>query len=147
MLTIRLQRVGRKNNPAFRMIVTDSQNGPKSGRFKEIIGSYDPRRPRSEAQIKKDRVLYWLSVGAQKSDTVHNLLVSLQIISGPKINILPKTKPVTKEKEADKDKTEVKTETETTTVKDKENEAVDAENLAETENNQEELEEKEVTSV
>ena len=44
MLMIRLQRVGRKNEPVFRVVLTDSKNGPKSGKFLEVLGSYDSRR-------------------------------------------------------------------------------------------------------
>ena len=44
MLKVRLQRVGRRNDPSFRVVVTDSQNAAKSGKFLEIVGSYDPRK-------------------------------------------------------------------------------------------------------
>jgi small subunit ribosomal protein S16 len=93
MLKIRLQRVGRKNDASFRVVVTESQRGPKAGKVVEKLGSYDPKRDVSE--IKKDRVLYWMSVGAQASGTVHNLLVSNKIIDAKKVNVLPKkTAPV-----------------------------------------------------
>lgn len=95
MLKIRLQRVGRKNDPSFRIVVTDSKNGPKSGRALEVLGSYDARR--GEPQIKGDRVKHWMSVGAQVSDTVNNLLVKAGIIEGKMINVLPKKSPIVKE--------------------------------------------------
>ena len=96
MLRIRLQRVGRKHDPAFRIVVVDSRRGPKSGRAVEVLGSYNPRRGRPAFKI--DRVKHWLSVGAQASGTAHNLLIDSQIITGAKINVLPKRKP--KEKTA-----------------------------------------------
>jgi len=92
MLKIRLQRVGRKNDPAFRVVVVDSKRGPKSGDNVEILGSYNPRF--NKAQVKPDRVKHWMSVGAQVSDTVHNLLINEKIIEGKKINVLSKKSPV-----------------------------------------------------
>ena len=86
MLKVRLQRVGRKNNPSFRVVVTDSKNGPKSGRFIEILGSYDARQ--GEPELKADRIKHWLNVGAQTSGTVNNLLIRKKIISGKKVNVL-----------------------------------------------------------
>ena len=93
MNIIRLQRRGRKNDPSFRVIVVDSKSAAKSGRYHEMVGSYDPRVDRIE--LKADRIKYWMDNGAQVSDTVHNLLVSQKIISAKKINVLPKkTAPV-----------------------------------------------------
>ncbi len=91
MLRIRLQRVGRKNEPSFRVVLTESQNSTKSGRVQEILGSYDPRF--DNPVIKGDRVKYWISVGARPTDTVHNLLVSQKIVEGKKKNVLPKKSP------------------------------------------------------
>ena len=94
MLKIRLQRVGRKNDPSFRLIVTDHKKDSQSGKFIEILGHYDARSLKGErVQIKGERVKYWLSVGAQASDTVHNLLVSQKVIDAKKRNVLPKRKP------------------------------------------------------
>ena len=89
MLIIRLQRVGRKNDPSFRVVVTDSKNAAKkSGRFLEVLGNYDSRRDHS--QIDAEAVKAWIAKGAQISPTVHNLLINLKIITGKKINVLPK---------------------------------------------------------
>ena len=88
MLTIRLSRVGRKNDPSFRVVVVDSKRKVKAGNYLEMVGSYDPRVDRVE--LKADRIKHWMSHGAQVSDTVHNLLVSQKIIDAKKINILPK---------------------------------------------------------
>ena len=95
MLKIRLQRVGRKNIPAFRIVLTDSRNSTKSGRYKEILGSYDPVK--DVKTVKEDRVKHWLSVGAQATGTVHNFLISQKIITGKKINVLPRKRPIKKE--------------------------------------------------
>lgn len=100
MLKIRLQRVGRKHEPVFRLVLTDSKNGPKSGKFLEILGSYDTRIKNSINQIKMDRVTYWMSKGAGVSDTVHNFLVGQKAIAGKKKNVLPKKSPIKKEGEA-----------------------------------------------
>ncbi|MBI2024436.1 30S ribosomal protein S16 [Candidatus Giovannonibacteria bacterium] len=91
MLMIRLQRVGRKNDPSFRVVVTDSRNSPKSGRFVEIVGSYDARKDRAE--LKKERILDWISKGANPSSTIHNLLIEKGVIEGKKIDV--SSKPIT----------------------------------------------------
>lgn len=88
MLTIRLQRRGRKNDPSFRVLVLDSKQGPKTGKYLEMVGSYDARTNRVELQ--GERIKHWMSNGAQVSDTVHNLLISNGIIEGKKRNVLPK---------------------------------------------------------
>lgn len=88
MLTIRLQRRGRKNDPSFRVLVLDSKKGPKTGKYLEMVGSYDARTNRVE--LEAERIKHWMSNGAQVSDTVHNLLISGGIIEGKKRNVLPK---------------------------------------------------------
>lgn len=98
MLKIRLQRVGRKHEPVFRVVLTDSKNGPKSGKFIEILGSYDAR-DKNDTQLKTDRINYWIEQGAQPSDTLHNLLVQKEIIKGEKRNVLPKKSPIKKDEE------------------------------------------------
>ena len=95
MLKIRLQRTGRKHEPAYRVILADSQQGPKSGKAIENLGFYDARK--NSKQIKGERVRYWIEKGAQVSDTVHNLLISEKIIEGKKINVLPKKRPLVKD--------------------------------------------------
>lgn len=100
MLMIRLQRVGRKHEPVFRLVLTDSKDGPKSGKFLEILGNFDARRG-EKAEFKTERVKYWISKGAQLSDTVHNLMIERKVIEGKKINALPKKTASVKEKVAD----------------------------------------------
>ena len=96
MLKIRLQRVGRKHVPTFRVVLTDSTNSTKSGRFIEILGSYDSRKD-SEKLVNAERVKYWISKGAQLSGTMHNFLVDKKIVEGKKINVLPLKRPINKE--------------------------------------------------
>lgn len=100
MLKIRLQRIGRKNDPSFRVVLTDSKNSTKSGKFKEIIGSYNPKS--GEVLFKADRVKYWISMGAQVSDTIHNFLVTQKLIEGKKKNVLSKKSPTKARKESKK---------------------------------------------
>ncbi len=95
MLKIRLQRVGRVNVPTFRLVLTDSKNSTKSGKFLEVLGMYNPVSDVKE--VKTDRVNYWMGQGAKLSDTVHNWFVGAKIIPGKKVNALPKKKPIVKE--------------------------------------------------
>ncbi len=95
MLIIRLQRIGRKNEPAFRLVLTESKNAAKK-KAQEILGSHDFRK--DGTILNKERILYWIGIGAQVSDTAHNLLVSHKIISEKKRNVLPK-KTVPKKEE------------------------------------------------
>ena len=83
MLTIRLTRVGKKKDASFRVIVIDSKRKVKAGNYLEMLGSYDPRKV-TEA-FKIDRIKHWLSVGAQTSATVWNLLVKEGVVEGKKI--------------------------------------------------------------
>lgn len=99
MLKIRLQRFGRKHEPVFRVVLTDSKNSTKSGKFLETLGNYDARRG-EQSVVNADRINYWVSKGAQLSDTVHNLLITKKVIEGKKINTLPKKSPIVKEGEA-----------------------------------------------
>lgn len=94
--------MGRTNIPTFRVVLTDSKNSTKSGRFLEVLGSYDPRDDKSKL-IKTDRVKYWISKGAQPSDTLHNFLVHTKVIEGKKKNVLPFKRPIKKEEEVKKE--------------------------------------------
>jgi len=92
MLKMRLQRTGRKNNPSYRVVVTDSRNALSRGRSVDLIGSYDPKMGR--VQIDKDKATHWLSHGVQPSDTVYNMLIAQGIVEGRKKNVLPKKSPI-----------------------------------------------------
>jgi small subunit ribosomal protein S16 len=88
MLMMRLQRVGRKNDPSYRIVVVDKRTGPKSNKHIDHLGSYNPKL--NHVQIDGDKAKEWLSKGVQASDTVHNILVSQKVIDAKKINVLPK---------------------------------------------------------
>ena len=102
MLKIRLKRVGRKNDPSFRVVVTEKTNSPKSGKELEIVGNYDPKQKRKH--FEADRIKYWLSKGALASPTIHNMLVGEKIIDGKKINVLPRKSPIKKEEKKEEGK-------------------------------------------
>jgi small subunit ribosomal protein S16 len=73
MVRIRLRRVGSKKQPSYRIVVADVRS-PRDGRNIEVLGFYNPRTEPATMQVQEDRALYWLSVGAQPSDTVKYIL-------------------------------------------------------------------------
>ena len=79
------------------IVLTDSKNSTKSGRFLEILGTYNPKA--GEHKLETEKIKYWMSKGAKCSDTMHNFLVHDKVIEGKKINVLPKKKPTVKRKE------------------------------------------------
>jgi small subunit ribosomal protein S16 len=100
MLKIRLQRIGRKNEAAFRLVVTDSKNATQSGKFLEILGTYTVKS--DVVALKNERISHWIKNGAQVSDTAHNMLIKQGVIEGKKKNVLSKKSPTVKRKEAKK---------------------------------------------
>ncbi len=98
MLIIRLQRVGRVHEPSFRIVLTDSKFGPKSGKSVEVLGSYDARKGKGTNHVDGERVKYWISKGAKLSETVNNFLIDQKVITGKKINVLPKNKIINAKK-------------------------------------------------
>ena len=70
---LRLMRMGKKKQPTYRVVAADSRS-PRDGRFIELIGRYDPRQEPSVVEIKNDRALHWLQVGAQPTAQVKKLL-------------------------------------------------------------------------
>lgn len=82
MLTIRLQRTGKKNQPYFRVVLIEHSH-KVGGVYKEVLGFRNPRT--KEISLKKDRIHYWLSHGVKASPTVHNLFVSHGVVEGPKV--------------------------------------------------------------
>ncbi len=95
MLTICLTRIGKKNQPHFRLIVKDRRNDPW-GKAIEILGHLNPRVKPRIFELKKDRLQYWLSVGAQPSATVKNLLINEELL--PKDTKKAKTIKVSKKR-------------------------------------------------
>jgi small subunit ribosomal protein S16 len=72
-VTIRLTRVGSRNNPVWRVVATDRRS-PRDGRFLEVLGHYNAQTDPSTIELKEDRVRHWLGHGAQPSAAVKNLL-------------------------------------------------------------------------
>ena len=93
MLKIRLARLGKKKQPTYRFVVSDSQKD-LYGRQLEILGNYNPFS--KVCDVKKDRILYWVSKGAQCSPTVFNLFVDQNVLTGKKV----KATNVSKKKKA-----------------------------------------------
>lgn len=94
MLMIRLARVGTKNQPLYRLVVSEKHKD-LLGDFLENLGSYNSRSQEKKADLKVDRIKYWLSQGAKASPTVHNLLLREKIITGDKVRAFAvKKKPV-----------------------------------------------------
>lgn len=82
MLTIRLSRVGKKNKPLYRVIISEKHKDVY-GDSLEILGSYNPHT--KELKINAEKTKYWISKGAGMSNTVNNLLLEKKIIEGKKV--------------------------------------------------------------
>lgn len=82
---IRLKRAGRRNRAFFRIAAMDSRSS-RDGRVVEELGYYDPlaKDEASRVRIKRERVEYWLGVGAQPSESVRSLLKQSGLVMGPK---------------------------------------------------------------
>ena len=104
MLKIKLQRVGKKHDPSFRVVVTDRRTGPKSNKHVAIIGHYDAIR--KTVRLKEEEIKKWIANGAIPTDTVHNILVDQKVIEGKKRNVLPKKSPIIDEEALAKAKEE-----------------------------------------
>ncbi len=83
MLTIRLTRVGKKKQPSYRFIVSEKARDPW-GKALELLGTYNPLTNPSTIKLEKERILYWISKGAQCSETVWNLFVDQGLVQGAK---------------------------------------------------------------
>ncbi|OFV84359.1 MAG: 30S ribosomal protein S16 [Acidobacteria bacterium RIFCSPHIGHO2_02_FULL_67_57] len=79
MLRIRLSRVGKKKQPAYRVVVID-QRKARDSRYVEVVGHYDPLRQPAAINLKADRIQYWLSKGAQPTDTVRSFLRAHKLV-------------------------------------------------------------------
>lgn len=80
MLKIRLRRMGARNRPFYRVVVSDSRSTP-TARAVEEIGTYDPRQSPPRIDLDRDRVDYWVGRGARLSDTVRNLIARTAVAS------------------------------------------------------------------
>ena len=72
-VSIRLRREGAKNRPYYKVVVADSRS-PRDGKFIEVIGTYDPKKPGHNSSLNVERAEFWISRGAQPSDTVRSLI-------------------------------------------------------------------------
>ena len=75
MVKLRLRRMGKTHYPVYKIVAADSRF-PRDGRFIESVGTYNPNIDPMEVKLEESRVMYWLKVGAQPTDTVRNLLKS-----------------------------------------------------------------------
>ena len=98
MLMIRFQRTGRTNDPSFRIVLLEKERAAKDGNITEQLGTYNPRS--KALTLDGEKVKYWISKGAQPTDSIRNLLINQKIIEGKKVNVLPKKTPIKKEQEA-----------------------------------------------
>lgn len=89
MLMLKLQRIGKKHQASYRLIVGEKRE-KLDGQQLEDLGWYNPHT--KKAEFNKDRILHWLKLGAQKTDTVHNLLLNNKIIEGKKIAVHKQSK-------------------------------------------------------
>jgi len=79
---IRFQRIGRKNDPAFRMVVLPKASGPKAGSYVDLVGTYNPKT--KAMTVQGERIKEWMTKGAQVSPSLMNLLISKGILEGTK---------------------------------------------------------------
>ena len=96
MLAIKLQRIGKKHQPSYRLVVAEARSKMAAPPV-EDLGSYNPFTKKTT--IKKERVAYWMKMGAQPTVTTHNLLVKEGVLTTKKIAV-KMSKVVIKEKEA-----------------------------------------------
>jgi len=76
---LRLRRMGKKKQPVYKIVAADSRS-PRDGKFIEAIGLYNPKTEPATIDVKEDRALYWLGVGAQPTDTVKSIFTNQGII-------------------------------------------------------------------
>lgn len=95
MLMIRFQRIGRTNDPAFRIVLLEKARAAKDGNIVELLGTYNPRS--KALTLNEESVKAWIAKGAQPTDSIRNLLITKGVIEGKKVNALPKKTPQKKE--------------------------------------------------
>lgn len=91
MLMIRFQRIGRTNDPAFRIVVLEKERAAKAGNIVELLGTYNPRS--KALTLNESQAKYWIRMGAQPTGSIHNLLITKGVIEGKKVNVLSKKTP------------------------------------------------------
>jgi small subunit ribosomal protein S16 len=126
MLMIRLSRFGKKKQPTYRLVISEKSKDPW-GDHLEILGNYNPRTNPNTVVLKRDRIEYWLSKGAQCSATVHNILVNEGVIKGEKRKVVNDAKAQKKRKEEKQKKHEEAAAAKTPDAKGEAEPAADAE--------------------
>ena len=94
-MMIRFQRIGRTNDPAFRIVVLEKERAAKAGNILELLGTYNPRS--KALTLDEEGVKGWIAKGAQLTDSIKNLLINKGVIAGKKVNALPKRTPIKKD--------------------------------------------------
>ena len=79
MVTMRLSRIGSKKRPYYRIVVIDKRRA-RNGRFLEVVGQYNPIANPVQMEINSERAQYWLSKGAEPSETVRSILRKKEIV-------------------------------------------------------------------
>ena len=97
MLSIRLSRIGKKHQPSYRIIVLDKRKDPW-GDCLENLGFYNPMVNPKKVELKVERIKYWISQGAQPTDTVWNFLIDQKVVGGDRRKKHSKSKKVEAEK-------------------------------------------------
>lgn len=87
---IRLQRIGRKNDPSFRMLVLEKTSSPKAGTYADLVGTYNPKTKAFTCNI--EAIKGWMAKGAQLSPSLANLLIDKGLIEGKKQAVIAKSK-------------------------------------------------------
>ena len=83
MLSIKLARVGKKKQPFYRLVLTEKSKDPW-GKVVEYLGTYNTLTSPAKIEFNKERIVHWIKMGAQPTDTVWNLFVDQQLVSGDK---------------------------------------------------------------
>ena len=122
MLKIRLKRLGKKHDPHYRIVIMPARS-KRDGKAVEYIGYYNPRT--KEINLKKERAEYWLSVGAQPTETVHSILAKHKLVERKPLKKEPvkkskkeQSKKETKQKKGESKKVEKKKEDKKSAKKD-----------------------------
>lgn len=88
MLMIRFQRIGRKNDPAFRIVVLEKTSGPKAGNYVDLVGTYNPKT--KAVSLQGEKIVDWVKKGAQVSPSLMNLLIAQGVMQGTKTAVVSK---------------------------------------------------------
>ena len=92
---LRLKRMGAKQKPFYRIVASDSRS-PRDGRFIETVGTYDPVKKDNNISVNEERVNYWLTNGAQPTDTVKSILSKSGVWANYKNSKVKKAEKTTK---------------------------------------------------